>query len=266
MQATSGFAGPPQNIVKRMFTVQENIIFLGGTVLFALAFASPIPLLGGGAAELLWLALGSNSVGVRRWLDRREAARDAAAPAPDERPAPVSVSMLAPEYARRVLTLDRALATIRGFGGGRPHVSFERAMARLDTLRPAYAAHCETHQRIGRFLGGTSEAQLVAETERLKNQFSAEKDLGTRLTLRQAIGAAQRHVEHRRNMALLQQSIALKLESVERSLAYLVSQGLALASHAGLYDEVEALFGELGPPLDVDVEAQPESVPGLATG
>ena len=266
MHATSGFVGPPQSTMKRMFLVQENIVFLGGAVLFSLAFASPIPLLGCTAAELLWLALGSNSAGVRRWLDRRDAEAAARAAAPDEGPAPVPVQTLAPEYARRVVTLDRALATIRAFGGGRPQASFARAMDRLDTLRPAYAAFCETHQRIGQFLAGTTEAQLVSETERLKHQFSAEKDLGTRLTLRQAIGAAQRHIEHRRNMAQLQQSIGVKLESVEQSLAYLVSQGLALVSHAGLSDEVEALLGEFGPPLDIDVEAHPESVPGLATG
>jgi hypothetical protein len=263
MHATSGFVGPAQSTMKRMFLVQENIVFLGGAVLFSLAFASPIPLLGCGAAELLWLALGSKSVGVRRWLERRDAVLRTA---PDERPVAVPVSTLAPEYARRVLTLDRALATMRGFGGGRPPPSFERAMTRLDTLRLSYAALCETHQRIGRFLAGTTEAQLVAETERLKNQFSAEKDLGTRLTLRQAIGAAQRHIEHRRNMAQLQQSIGVKLDSVERSLAFLVSQGLALVSHAALSDEVEALLGEVGPPLDIEVEAPPESVPGLATG
>jgi hypothetical protein len=134
-------------------------------------------------------------------------------------------------------------------------------MNRLATLEPTYVALCETHQRIGRFLEGTNEEQLTAEAERLKQQFASEKDLGTRLTLRQAIVAAQRHDEHRRNMTQLRRSIDVKLESVERSLAYLVSQGLALVSNPDLPDEVDALLVEAGPALEVNVEGRPESVP-----
>jgi len=267
MHAASGFAPPSESTLKRLFFVQENVILLGGAVLFALALASPVPLLLGAAGELLWLAFGSMSPGVRRWLERRGAAARAVTPSSpeDAGPARVSTGALAPEYARRVLTLERALATLRGFGGARPQPPFERAMARLAALTPLYAAFCETHRRIGRFVVGTSEGHLLAEAERLKAQFAAEKDLGTRLTLRQAIGAAQRHVAHRREMVELQRSVAVKLESVERSLAYLVSQGPALVSNPNLPAEVEALLAELGPSLDVDVEGRRESAAGPAS-
>ena len=260
MHDARSLPSPPPSTLSRLFMVQENVIMLGGSVLFSAALASPIPLVAAAAGELVWLGLGASSPAVRRWLDTRQEKADGE---PSSEPAPVTMPLekLEPEYARRVLTLDRALATIRGFGGARPVPPFVQAVKRLETLRPVYVGLCETHQRIGRFLAATTEAQLVGETERLKAQFAAEKDLGLRLTLRQATGSAQRRVEHRQHMVELQRSIGVKLESTERSLAYLVSQGLALASNPRLLDDVEALVAEVGPAMAVDVESVPPSLP-----
>ncbi|HEX6272212.1 MAG TPA: hypothetical protein VFZ53_04210 [Polyangiaceae bacterium] len=263
MQSATSSVPSAASSAKRLFVVQENLVLLGGAALFSAALASPVPLLLGAAGELLWLSLGSLSPAVRHWVERREVSQrrlPAPATAPETNE-PSSQRVLAPEYAGRVLTLDRALTTLRTFGGARPEPPFELAVSRLRTIRPLYVGLCDTHQRIGRFLAGTREAQLVAEAERLKVQFAGEKDLGTRLTLKQAIGAAQRRVTHRREMVELQRSIGVKLDSVERSLAYLVSQGPALGSNPRLPDEVEALLVELGPALDVDVDGSRDSVP-----
>ena len=249
-------------VVVQLFLVQENLILLGGAVLFSAAFASPIPLMAGTAAELLWLALGSGSPRVLRWLEARRSAEES----PAARPAPFAAAAdaLDSEHAQRVDLLDRALATIRSFGAPRAQPSFAHAVARLETLRPIYRSLCETHQRIGRFLTATTEAELVAEAERLKVQFAAEKDLGVRLTIRQAIGAAQRRVEHRRTMAQLQRGIHVKLESLERSITYFVSQGRALTTNAGFLNDVEALLAEIGPAIVADVESvRPPSVAPL---
>ena len=62
-------------------------------------------------------------------------------------------------------------------------------------------------------------------------------------------------------MVQLQRSIGVKLESAERSLAYLVSQGPALAANPRLLDDVEALVAEVGPAMAVDVESAPPSLP-----
>jgi hypothetical protein len=263
MQDARSLPSPPPSTVARLFKVQENVIMLGGSVLFSAALASPIPLLAAAAGELVWLGVGSTSPAVRRWLDERDARADGER---KETAVPVATphEKLEPEYARRVLTLDRALATIRSFGGARPTPVFVQGVERLETLRPVYFGLCETHQRIGRFLAGTSEAQLAGETERLKAQFAAEKDLGLRLTLRQAAGSAQRRVEHRQHMEQLQKSIGVKLESAERSLAYLVSQGLTLAASPRLLDDVEALVAEVGPAIAVEVEQGPASLPPSA--
>jgi hypothetical protein len=262
MQTVTDSGPSAASSVKRLFLIQENLVLLGGAGLFSLSLASPVPLLLGAAGELLWLSLGSLSPAVRRFVERREAAeRRASSSAEAPETSTPSSRALGPEYAGRVVTLERALATLRAFGGARPAPPFELAFSRLRAVRPLYVGFCETRQRIARFLAETSEVELAAEVERLKGQFAVEKDLGTRLTLKQAIAAAQRHVTHRREMVELERSIGVKLESVERALAYLVSQGPALGSNPRLADEVEALFAELGPPLDVTVEGPRESGP-----
>nr|MDQ2644746.1 hypothetical protein [Myxococcota bacterium] len=52
------------------FKLQYNLILLGGSALLSLAAASPVPLLLGLAAELLWLALAPTLPAFRRWVDR----------------------------------------------------------------------------------------------------------------------------------------------------------------------------------------------------
>jgi hypothetical protein len=56
-------------------------------------------------------------------------------------------------------------------------------------------------------------------------------------------------------MVQLFRGIGVKLESVERSMTYMRSQGAALIESPRFYDDVEALLAEVGPALDVDVES-----------
>jgi hypothetical protein len=240
--------------VTRLFLVQYNLILLGGSALFALAAATPWPLIAAGALEALWLGLGSSVPEMRRWLDRREAAfRRADA----GRAVGTAVQTLDAEYAERVRELHGALDEIRDAGGRRPTAEFEHAIARLETLGPVYLELCVTHQRLGSFLLVATEAELSLEAERLKSLFSAEKDLGIRLTLRQALALAQRRIEHRQAMLQLFRSLGVKLESVERSVAYLRSQGPALTSNPAFADEIEALLAETGPAVAVDPAHDP---------
>jgi len=236
--------------VMRFFLVQYNLILLAGAALFALAAATPWPLIAAAALEAIWLGLGVSVPGMRRWLDRREASFRRA-----ERDVAVgtAVQTLDADYAERVRALHGALAEIRDAGGRAPTAAFEHAIARLETLGPVYLELCVTHQRLGAFLLATTEAELALEAERLKASFTAEKDLGIRLTLRQAMALAQRRIEHRLAMLQLFRGLGVKLETVERSVAYLRSQGPALTSNPSLADEVEALLAETGPAVTVDV-------------
>ncbi|HEX6765322.1 MAG TPA: hypothetical protein VF103_07585 [Polyangiaceae bacterium] len=251
METTNGQPSALGRYPARLFMIQENLVLLGGAALFSAASASLLPLALSAVGEVLWLGIGTSSPAVRSFVDRRAAS---ALRVRADRVATGSIQSLDADYSRRVLMLDRAFGDIRDIGGRKPSPTFERAVARLETLRPVYLGLCESHQRIARFLGASHESELVSEIERLKATFAAEKDLGVRLTLRQAIGLAQRRIEHRNAMAQTLRSIGIKLESVERSVAYLRSQGPTLTSNFSLLDEVETLLSEIGPAPSVDIE------------
>jgi hypothetical protein len=235
----------------RLFSLQYNWILFGGALLFSLASASRLPALVGTAVEVLVLLVGSNLPGVRRWLDRRDAAfRRAAA----NDAVMTAVRGLERDYASRVLALDHALGDIRDFGGPRPEPAFEAAVSRLETLRSVHLGLCEAHQRVTKFLAATPTKELAAEAERLKAAFSAEKDIGLRLTLRQALTLAQRRIEHRESLGQTLRGLGVRLESVERSIAYLRSQGESLARSPRFPSDVEQLVGDIDPQTSVDLE------------
>jgi hypothetical protein len=229
----------------RAFSLQYNLILLGGACLFSLAAASALPFAVGAGAEVLWLCVGSNLGGVRRWLDGR-----AAVAAPEPLPAPASER--APEpvfervYSHRINLFDRALAEIRALGMSRADPRFVSALARLNPLRQTFLAACEAHQGTARFLESTPEDELTGELERLQRVLGQEHDLGARMGIRQALVLAKRRLEQRQGMTSELTTLALRLETVERGVAHLLKQGRALGGTKELGAEIEALSAELG--------------------
>jgi hypothetical protein len=235
----------------RLFSIQYNWIAFGGALLLAAASASRLPALIGVAAETLFLLVGSNLPPVRRWLDRRDASFKRA----DANDAlMVAVRGLAPEYASRVMAVDNALGEIRELGGPAPEPNFEQAVNRLETLRGIHLALCETHQQVTKFLSATPAKELVAEAERLRAAFTAEKDIGLRFTLRQALTLAERRRNHRESLVQNLRGVGVRMESLERSIAYLRSQGEGLARSPRFLHDVETLVSDMDPPAPVELE------------
>lgn len=240
-----------RSYLTRLFALQYNWILFGGALLFALASASRLPALIAIAVEAVVLLVGSSLPPVRRFLDRRDAAfRRAEA----NEALQLAVRGLERDYASRVFAVDLALGEIRDFGGARPEPAFEHAVARLETLRAVHLGLCETHQRVTKFLVATPTRELTAEAERLKAAFLAEKDIGLRLTLRQALSLAQRRIDHRESLVQTLRGVGVRLESLERSVAYLGSQGESLAQSPRFPTDVESLVSELDPPPSVELE------------
>jgi hypothetical protein len=235
----------------RLFSIQYNWILFGGALLFSLASASRLPALVGVAVEALVLLVGSNLPGVRRWLDRRDMTlrRTAANVA-----LMASVRGLEREYATRVLKMDQALGDIRDFGGPRPDPDFEAGVTRLETLRDVHLGLCEAHQRVTRFLAATPTEELAREVESLRAAFAAEKDIGLRLTLRQSITLAQRRVAHRESLGQTLRGVGVRLDALERSVAYLRSQGESIAKSPRFRSDVEQLVSDIDPQTSVDLE------------
>src|SRR4029434_7362788 len=62
-----------QSLWKRAFFNQYNYILLGSTALFTAATGSWLPAVVGVGAEILWMVLGVDSKGFRRWVGAQDA-------------------------------------------------------------------------------------------------------------------------------------------------------------------------------------------------
>lgn len=248
-RATSPAKDLGRDYLRRAFHVQYNLIFVGGVVLFALAAASPALLFAGLAFEVMWLGIAPNLASTQRWLDQREQ-YDQPPPPPLRKEAPASVSAparpaLDPAYTHRLTALERTLGEIRKLTSSLDATRLRQANVGLDSVARSFAALCESHQRLAKYVNGHAEPALLAEVERLKSSFSAEKDLGLRLAIRQSIALAQRRVEQRTQIAASLRTTTVRLETLERSVTALLSHARTLGVNQGLLAELDALGKEV---------------------
>lgn len=237
---------PRPSYVARAFGVQYNLILIGGAGLFALALASPWPLVAGVLAELAWLGIGSNLGFVRRWLDRREALEEHPPAAPADTAERASFDRV---HQHRLYLFDQALNELKTLGSSLGDTAYRRSLAELEQVRVAFEATCRIHQGLQRFLEGTPEAELTEEVARLKRAAEVEQDLDAKMGIRQALVLAKRRVEQRQGMLTELATLSLRLETLEQAVLHLVRQGRALGANAQLAAEIDALVVELGLPL-----------------
>ncbi len=197
----------------------------------------------------------------------RASARAAAAPAPSSaRPVPlvVSRSSISPvavsqpssqpgqapsvdaEYRERVKRLGASLREIHTLADEELRkVRSEELTAALGTLSELAAAFerlCKLHQRLKRYVAQTSRADLEQELARLNEGFSKEKDLGLRVTLRQAVTLAQRRLEQHGRICSLERATELRLDMIDSAASHVRSQGLTMTSPDEFAAQIRDLF------------------------
>ena len=247
---------PAPRYLSTAFYSQYNLILLGGSALFSLASASPLPLLAGVAAELVWLGLGTRLPVFRRSVEQtvdseRRARLD------DE--VMHGMRSLAPEHTARLLAVGQSISWIVLKAEARASNAEERALLNdLDGLRPVFLRLCHLQERFGQRLEELRLAPPEHEVARLSQAYAAEKDLGLRFTLHQAIKLAQRKIEQQSHLVDAQRQIELKLSLFEQSLLHLRNQQQLGApwlevtrdmqnvlSQAGSVARLEAQLGEI---------------------
>jgi hypothetical protein len=232
---------PARNYVLRLFQVQYNLILVGGAALFSLASASPWPLVVALGVEVVWLGVCSSLPSVRRWVDARDAIPVEVQNEPVVQPA---IEVLDGEYRNRVLVFEHALSELKEAGVA-DGVSKARVQQAIAKIAVAFAKICHTHQRLGSFVATLPEAELGEELQRLKRAFTAEKDLGLRLGIKQSIALAQRRVEQREKAASTARNLGLRLDAVERSVSDLRGQARAMGLNADVAAGIDLLLNEL---------------------
>jgi hypothetical protein len=210
------------NYLSPAFYSQYNLILLGGSALFSLASASPLPLLIGAAGELLWLGLGSRLPAFRRRVDaqadgeRREQLDDEVLR---------GMRGLEPEHAARLVAVGQNISWVLLRAEPSAKTMQDRAaLAELEQLRPAFLRLCLLRERLGKRLEELRQSPPEHEVAQLSQAYAAEKDIGHRLTIHQAIKQAQRKIEQQSRFAELARQVELKLSLIEQSLAQLRGQ------------------------------------------
>jgi hypothetical protein len=235
---------PARNYVLRLFQVQYNLIFVGGAGLFSLASASPWPLLAALGVEALWLGPCSRVPSVRRWVDARDAVESEVE---NETVVKTALEGLESQYASRVLALEHGLAELKGAGAVSDAVNPTRVQQEVAKVGAAFVRMCHSHQRLGSFVDTLPEAELGEEVQRLKQSFTAEKDLGLRLGIKQSIALAQRRLEQRQKAVSALRNLSLQLDAVERSVSDLRGQARAVGLSLDVAAGIDLLVSELGP-------------------
>jgi hypothetical protein len=270
MNAIETAEAVPESYLRRVFLIQYNLILLGGSVLFSLASASPLPLLAGLVLEVAYLGIASNLGAMRRYLDGRDAKEPVAesepAPAPAADPVPVAVPVpapvpvpdpLDPAYAKRLAIFEQTAREMRDLAGTLDAASQRHLNAGLEAVVRSFARLCESHQRLSTYLAATPEAAISEEIARLKREFSAEKDLGLRLAIRQSIGLAQRRLEQRTQLETSLRTTNIRLVTLERAALSLRAQARAAGLSRQVLAEVDVLRREAATDLDDDATPSP---------
>jgi hypothetical protein len=206
----------------------------------------------GVALELAWLVSAPWFPAFRSWTNEH---RDATPSATDPSATPVASpfasvppapAALDGSYKERVQRLGLSLREIRASADEElrrvrsPELS--GALATLPELAASFERLCVLHQRLSRFVAQNSRADLEREVSKMTEAFSMEKDLGLRVTLRQALLIAQRRLEQHGRIVALHRASELRLDMIESAAAHVQSSGLVMASPDDFAGEIRGLM------------------------
>jgi hypothetical protein len=242
--------------LRHAFVNQYNLILLGGAVLFTLAFASVIPLAVGVAAELVWLGAAPRSPAFRRWAERRNAAARLARLDLEAR---ATLGALDPVYHARHAGLGRqsdeiVLLLSEQLGARGPELDAVRE--KLAELGAVFVRFSAVHERLARFVDETSVGDIEQEILRTREQLAAERDLAVRVTVRQALTLAERRLAQWEQIGNTRRAVEVKLDTLEKSFAYVRSRAMGLASSADVVRDLDALLGQVQTVSALEAETQ----------
>lgn len=240
-----------QGYLRAAFANQYNVILFAGSVSFAAALASWTPLLSGLVGEALWLFTGPRLGVFRRRTDVKKEREDS------ER----AVSRLGPDYAPVISSVQASLMEIERLCAARNDFIPEQREELHRRLRPVlqyYLEVCSTHQRLRRVAAQAPLAELQAELSTLHQSLATETDLGVRASLRRAQTVAERRIKQLEGNEAACRSLELALQTLQKSLAYLVEFAAGLGGPIEICAEVDAAASQLARAASLEAEREHE--------
>lgn len=233
-----GDLAPDQKYLRAALFNQYNVILALGALAFAVALASWVPVIVGLLGEAVWLFVGPRLESFRRSADARGVrAHNARA-----------IEGLAPEYAQRVVSVERDVQEIESLCATRADLSAEQRFEVKRRLQPVvhtFLVVCNTHQRLRRVSTTAPLGELSAEVSALHQSLATETDLGVRASLRRALNVADRRIKQLEGNEAATRSLELALSTMQKSLAMLKEGAAGLSTGPELCAEVDAAASQL---------------------
>jgi hypothetical protein len=232
---------PATNYVERAFWDQHNVIALMGTVVLAAGFLSPIPILVGAFGEALWLTIAPRTAAFRRFVDEQD---DSTRRKQDEAELMARPALQDPAFAVRFARLTRSAEELLELCRRISHTpegvtAVERGIVQL---RSAFLDLGEAQLGLTEALQGAQPAQWTEEANTLKQQVAGERDLETRMAIRNAMNALQKRIARSEEATAELRSVEAKLDALQRSLDFFKALTLNAPNMSELVRELTAVL------------------------
>jgi len=230
--------------LKYAFKDQHNLVLLFGAGCFSLAFATKTPLFVAASAELLWLVVGPRLPAFRGWVDSRITSEYLARA---EAAIEVALGELSESDANRFRALSRNAAELLASARTRFAASeVQRAVHGLLELRRTFLDYLFLGQRVAALADTTSIADREREAAELQQSYRAERELTTRMTIRNSLSALQLRISQQTALGTVSRNVELHLEMLEAAVPYL-SGRLADPAFELFGQEIDNALADLGP-------------------
>lgn len=232
-----------------VFLNQYNLILLAGTVAFALALATPVPIFAGLCAEGVWLFLGTQVPPLRAAARAHRASVTAPPAGTGGLAGTVATGGAA---ARFTVTLPSGLgastqvaADLAAFSDrlrAQGHPSYAAWDVKLQSLLATYQQLSAEHARASAAVAALQAAGKEQSIDSLERSLASAQDAATRMALRRALSQAQRRVREgqvlEQDLQSLDERLARIAEGIRRLPSLPVSSWDALPAWL---DEINAL-------------------------
>src|SRR5262245_42574770 len=213
----------PGSLLKRALFNQYNYILLGSAAVFSVTTGSWLPAVIGAGAEILWLVLGADTRAFRNWVAKQESAE-----AKQRLRAEISGLLRGLEdgYRGRFETLMQLNAEIQSLA--RENKGLETAlisdeMSKLEQLMHSFLKMASGHQRLANYLRENPVADVEAEIADTSRAIKREGDRRVQTSLKQSLSLAQKRLEKHHQIEGACKSLAVQMDTLEKSFDYLKS-------------------------------------------
>jgi hypothetical protein len=240
------------SIWKRAFFNQYNYILLGSSAAFSAATGSWLPAVVGAGAEILWMTLGVDTKGFRRWVAKQEAKEDQQRRASERTQL---LNGLEDRYAERYANLRDMAGEIRKLAEenqGLETALIQDEMAKLDQLLDSFLKMATSHQRLSHYLQENPSSEVERDIAQGQRALSREEDPRVQASLKQSIALAQKRLGKHEQIEGAWKALWVQMDTLAKSFDYLKSHILGIGTREELAAALDDLVAGVSTVTDLD--------------